>query len=204
RRSADFLKANGYDLAGFKCRVIPISEQSDDRLAYLQKTVGLEKAKAVIRSGEIPFAAWRVVWYQDISRYLSQQIFYVRLTSDGKVVGLDYQVPDDWAAARLPTEKAKEIAVQFLQGNRKIDLEPYHLDAQRTERREHRTDHSFTWLRQDSRFPDAKLKLFVEIKGDRISRYNEEVEISSRVLGPYQKEFSLATFYNMGSNFVLP
>jgi sigma-B regulation protein RsbU (phosphoserine phosphatase) len=202
RRAADFLKAKGYDVQGFKHQMTTSSR--GERRLYLEKTVGTDKAKELIRAQQVPFDSWRVLWYQDIPQGQPQETFSVNLTSDGKVLDMEHAIPEDWPGARLDAVKAQAIAIKFLQETEKINLEQYELESHRTEQRVRRTDHNFVWSRKDPRFPGAAFKLTVEIKGDRVGRYNNDFDIPREIRQQYQKENALTGFfYSVGHSILL-
>ncbi len=170
----DYLQGMGFNLEDY--HVATVTWFEEDAFAYLQQQVGLEKAVQLVRNEnpDILGYRWRIRWFKNLPRNAPQERFFVDISSTGKPVNFQHQIPDytEWPrpeSAHLSQEEARQLAVQFLE-QQDIDIADYVEDNVTSQRFEKRTDHTFTWRKPYQQAP-GNLFHTLKIQGDRVAEY---------------------------------
>ncbi|MCS7273406.1 MAG: CPBP family intramembrane metalloprotease [Fimbriimonadales bacterium] len=138
---------------------------------YLEKTLGLEQANAVMRS-ELSVWTFECGWKREGERTR----YWASVTPVGEVVAAGYTLPEEAPGARLSTAQARAVAEKFLQAQLQIDLRQWRLVDTRQYERPQRLDYYFVYEHRARKYPanadtPAKPRLSVFVSGDRVSSY---------------------------------
>lgn len=162
--ASNYLMQLGYDTDDF--HVIAIPRFDNETFSYLQEKVGLAKTIHIARSEDPDLLGyrWRIRWFKNLPRSAPQERFTVDISTDGRMVGFQHQIPDniDWVrpeSSHLTPEEAHQKARQFLQDHH-IDISGYSEDNFTSQRFEKRTDHTFRWKKTMTKPRAAFIKLW--------------------------------------------
>ncbi len=159
-----YLEGRGYDLEGHDSAIV--FSVNSHASHFLERTLGVSKANDLMRK-TVPLRYWYARWF----RPLQKEEFRVWVEPTGKVLAFDHLLPEDAPGESLSQEEAKKLAVRFL-SDRGVDLEEYELQSPSSEKRENRTDHSFTWQKKDFDVEGGKLRLTADVHGGEVGYYD--------------------------------
>lgn len=174
-----FLSRYGFNTHGY--RHVAIFTYDDEAKTYLERTQGLARMNQ-LTSGPIHLWRWSHRWFKPEQ----EKEFRVDVSTQGQVVGFDYEIPDSEPGASLSSEQARTIAEQFLQNGmhrNPADLE--FLDSE-SEKRPARVDYSFTWKLKSVNLGNGSYRVEVDVDGDQIAGYSEYVKIPDQYLRDYR------------------
>lgn len=183
KRSADFIGKQGFDSRSFDKRIIFDSDYYVS--VYLQKTQGIKKSNELIRKG-IPVWFWEVRWFKE----LQKEGFLVDVDpSTGEIVYFHHFILEDEEGSDLSQNEAMAIAKRkiILKG---IDLEDYELKHSTIKKRKRRTDHHFVWEKKDYKIEDARLRVGVDIYGDKLGKYQRYLKVPEQFRRYIKREIS--------------
>jgi hypothetical protein len=160
-RAGALLESMGHDLAGHRSAIRLYVDTP--ALDYLERHLGRGGTQARVRDG-LPLIHYRVLYKKQ-----GEAITYaVRLHPSGSVTGWAKRIHEDYPGARVPIERARELArwamVEGL-GLAPDDLEE--IAASTSERIGHR-EHRFELERTISREPVLRERVTVTVAGDEV------------------------------------
>jgi hypothetical protein len=149
-------------------------------LVFLQRTLGLDEASRWARE-EVPIWSWLMRWFEpgQVEEWL------VRVGVDGTVVGMAHVIEEAAAGADLEQDSALAIAESFLTGQGWDLAELGSIEAS-SERRDNRTDHTFTWEKVGTSvawMPDSAeagsgaVRVTVDVQGDEVGRFRHFLHV---------------------------
>ena len=180
----EFLKKNGFDFTDYHHAAI--FSHDDMAKVFLEKEMGLSEANKIMGS-KIRLWRWSNRWFKP----LQKEEFKVHITPTGELVGFDHLIPEEREGADLEKEEAQVLAESFLIQTMEKDLNDLEFLDVTTEKRPHRTDHTFTWKEKGFEIKDATYRMQVKIKGDQVSGYKEFLKVPDKWKRSYQKLRSL-------------
>jgi hypothetical protein len=93
------------------------------------------------------------------------------------VVGFVHEIPEDAPGADLAPDSARALAEAQLRGPLAVDLSRLEFLDVKTEKRPHRTDHTFTWKQTGMEWRGGDYRYEVRIQGDQPGGFREYVKI---------------------------
>lgn len=184
--AAAFLRDAGFDVSTYR-RAVRVTDRTDPTAAaYLLETGG---ARAVTRvyGTMAPTPLWGVRFFvpgQKEEHWVSVD------ANSGKAVGFRRTLLDDAPGARLPKERALELARGFLAA-RGVDLAHAELKEQTQKDEKARRDHTLTWEIAVPGAGEAKLRHEVVVQGDKVGSWTREVKIPEAWRRAREKETAL-------------
>lgn len=169
---------------------------------FLQRSLGLEEASRWARE-EVPVWTWRFRWF----RPLEKEEWQVEVGVDGALTTLRHLVDEAAPGANMEVGAAERIASEFLVA-RGWDLSQWERVEASSEKRDNRTDHSFTWERRGSRIPwreedpeagSGSVRLSVDVVGDRVGSYRHYLRVPEEFSRDLQTTLSVGTALTFGS-----
>ncbi len=144
----------------------------DDAKRYLEKTLGLERANAVMRN-EVSVWYFHCRWAREGER----AIYWAQVAPSGDVVVAGYTLPEEAQGASLPSEKARAIAEAFLHKTLRVNLREWRLVNAYEQQRPNRRDYAFVYEHRTRKYPadsptPATVRLRVNVAGDRVLYYS--------------------------------
>ena len=195
RQAEEFVKEEGFDLAGFDRTVIFHSDYYAS--AYLQKTQGIKKSNELIAQG-IPVWFWRVRWFRE----LEKEGYVVDIDpSSGKVLHFFHALLEDTEGKTLRFNQALNLAKAQMESAAK-DLTQYELKESGTIEHKKRADHYCVWEKKDFKVQEATLRISVDIYGDSLGRYREYLKIPEKFYRSLSQETSRGAVLAMAARII--
>ncbi len=174
-----FLAERGATLQGYRDAV----QFSGDgkALVFLQRTLGLDQASRWARE-RVPIWSWNLRGF----RPGQKEEWRVEVGVDGKIEAYQHQIEEAAPGADAPQDSALAIAQRFLaaQGWPLGDFDRVESSSRK---RDHRTDHHFTWEQRgstiawgaaaDSARGTGAIRLDVDVLGDAVGGYRHFLKI---------------------------
>jgi hypothetical protein len=171
RASADaFLKAHGFDPAGFRHVAFPATHSGgDDSLAlkYFLERRSVAAASALFERYR-PVQYWAVRYFKPLER---EEALVAVHPESGQVTGFQHALPEDASGADLSADAARQIAAAFAAGQG-WDTGGMELKESNSEKRKARRDHTVVWEARpgDPRnVDDARYRVEIVVAGDRVT-----------------------------------
>jgi len=174
-----FLGQRGAALRGYRDAVQFAGD--GNALVFLQRTVGLDEANRWARE-RVPIWTWNLRWFKP----LQKEEWQVQVGVDGKVVEYQHLIEEAAAGADLPQDSALALAERFLTAQG-WSLAGFDRVESSSRKRDHRTDHHFTWEQQGSSIPwtgkadsargTGAIRLDVEVLGDSVGSYRHFLKV---------------------------
>lgn len=185
-----FLASEGIATKGFERAMV--FEGDEDAQMFLEKRLGLQEANRLART-EVSVWFWSVRWF----RPEQKEEFRVELDPGGRAVGFRRLLLDTDPGGNLAQEEALPKVGAFLRA-RGFDLSGYDLIEKSSEKRERRTDHTFTYQKKGFRIFDLQsdslkvgepgtYRLRVTIQGDRVGGFREFLKVPEAFIRNYQE-----------------
>jgi membrane protease YdiL (CAAX protease family) len=168
--AAKFLADRGWSVAGY--RHAAVFDFDDDAKVYLERTQGLARMNTLTR-GPIHLWHWSHRWFKPQQK----EEFRVDVTPAGQVVGFDRELLESTPGANLDSAAARALAEKFLVEVMRRNLASLEFVDSVSEKRQARTDYSFTWKQKDVDLGDGSLRLDVDVDGDQVAGYREFVKV---------------------------
>lgn len=182
-KAKKFVSENKNNPASFKeTTIFTIDDQSK---TYLEREVGVTET-AKLAGNEVD------VWHFTTRFFnpLEKEEITVTYLPNGRLSGYFHEIEEDAKGARLSKALAQERAEAFLEKIVKTDLSDWKLVSNETTERKFRTDHTFTWEKNNFKAKDATYRMEVQMHGDRVGGYFEYLKIPEAWLRAYEKETS--------------
>jgi membrane protease YdiL (CAAX protease family) len=141
--------------------------------AYLAQELSVAGADRFLRD-HLPTYSWRVRFW----RPEQEESFKVLVDPQhGQPVRLEHTLEEKEPGAKLEVTAAQRLAEEAL--SRELNAPPGKVRLVQTESEERpaRTDHTFTWEREDLRVGDGALRHYVTIKGDSVGAYGSYLKV---------------------------
>jgi membrane protease YdiL (CAAX protease family) len=183
RSMADqMMRQRGLDPNSFYHSVLLVDISDPVTNEFLRQRVGISGLNNIY-SRRVPAALWRVRYFRDGQR----EEFAVILRPDGSLHSLRHSLAEETPGASLTKEEAVARAEKFLRQEKKLDLAGWTLVDSGSEKKPHRTDHSFTWEQTESLDPivsesdkpadHAHARLDLQLLGDELANYRIYIKI---------------------------
>lgn len=168
------------------CRHAAIFTYDDNAKVFLERELGLEKANDILRR-DLKLWRWSHRWF----RPLQKEEFRVEVTTRGQMASFLHTLQEDAPGADLPVDAARGIAESFLALEIGRPLSGLEFLESQTQKRPHRTDHSFTWKISGMDLNEASSRISVTVQGDRVDGYNEFLKVPEEWSRKYTRLRSL-------------
>src|SRR5262252_4047467 len=175
-----FLGKLGLDTKSY--RHAAVFGYDEEQKTFLERELGVAESNRLLES-TVRLWRWRHRWF----RPLQKEEVAVSVTTKGEVVGLRHLLPEDASGASLPPEDARTIAERFLTGTMSRPLDTLTFVEGSSEKRPHRTDHTFTWKVTGSEVHGADYRVEVGVAGDAVSSYGEYLKVPDTWQRDYAK-----------------
>ncbi len=165
---------------------------------YIKKHGSVEDYKRIIWEPDGPHFGYWNVWFK---RELDPEYFHFSIKKSTNEVKPHHSLADTTSGANLDTDSALALATEEFQ-RIQPDHELYHLIKSRSEKKDNRTDHFFTWETSEPILAEAHYRQWVSLIGDEIEsswRYIQEPEEWNR----HEKEKNLRSMLLNVSMIVL-
>lgn len=146
---------------------------------YLKRQIGIAAANGIYRS-EVPPLFWRVDYFRDTEK----EEYGVVLRPDGTLHSVHHQLEEKAPGANLTKEEAQARLETFLRDVKKMDLSGWKLVEAKSDKRPARTDHNFTWEKQQmigsapAGYPEgAHVRVEANVLGDEVAGYRIFIKI---------------------------
>ncbi|MFC1853078.1 hypothetical protein ACFL27_23010 [candidate division CSSED10-310 bacterium] len=161
---------------------ITIFDYDAQAKVFLEREVGIDEANELFDQ-QVKVWKWSTRWFQPLSR----EEFTVDITPSGSLMSFTHLVKEDAPGASLESESGLSIAQKFLTEHISVQLSQLNTPEIKTEKREHRIDHSFTWTRNDLTVGEASYRHQVVILGDTVGGYAEGLHIPEDWIRDYTR-----------------
>ena len=182
-----FVTAQGVSLAGYQSTIV--FGVDDNQKTYLEREAGLEQANRLMASDVN-------VWYWDARFFqpLQQEEFRVGVDPAGRIVGYVHTLEEAAPGAHLERAQALAQSENFLRDTLQVPLDGYTFlpEEANSTARPNRTDWSFSWERTGFRAQDAPYRLRVTLAGDRITGFQEFLQVPEA----WQRSYSSMRSWN--------
>jgi membrane protease YdiL (CAAX protease family) len=175
-----FLKRMGLETAAY--RHAAVFGFDDEQKTFLERELGVAESNRLL---ETTVRLWR--WQHRWFRPLQKEEMAVDVTTKGEIVGLRHLLPEDAAGAGLAPEDARKIAERYLVESMARPLDTLSFVEASSEKRPHRTDHTFTWKVTGSEVHGADYRVQVGVAGDAVSSYGEYLKVPDTWQRDYAK-----------------
>ncbi len=175
-----FLKKLGLDPGAY--RHAAVFGYDDEQKTFLERELGVAESNRLL---ETTVRLWR--WEHRWFRPLQKEEMAVAVTTKGEIVGLRHLLPEDAAGAGLAPDDARKIAERFLAESMARPLDTLTFVEASSEKRPHRTDHTFTWKVAGSEVHGADYRVQVGVAGDAVSSYGEYLKVPDTWQRDYAK-----------------
>lgn len=168
----DYLYGLGFSEGGLK--PVTVFQNSFDLYeeTYLLRKLGWGKMDELLKKEGISFTRWVTSW---IDRE-GNKVFTVVLNEKGKLKGFSHQDGKEKREDLTP-EEAIKMGKRFLEKEAGTSLSRYKLQEINTRKLPQGTEHTLIFQKENFEVGEAKYKVFLLIRGDRIERFYEKVEI---------------------------
>jgi len=156
-------------------------DESADR--YLQKTLGIAASRDLVHHLHYDLFFWVVRFFRERQK----EEFKIAISSaTGEIIGVNHIIPDTAPRPLIDKDKARQIAVDFLQKSFGFNFADYTLHAEEVKKYDNRQDYIFSWQNKDVDIPwnksrekgHAKLLTNVTVAGAEIldfAKYQFEI-----------------------------
>jgi len=158
------------DLSGWRSAVE--FDWDNNAKLYLEKTLGLAQANAIMRE-QVSVWFFESVWKREGERTR----YWARVSPSGEVVGAGVSIPEETPGASLSRAAARQIAERFLRQQLQIDLREWRFLNAFEYQRPNRRDHAFVYEHRTHKYPadsptPATLRLTISVVGDAVGSYS--------------------------------
>lgn len=154
----------------------------DEQKTFLERELGVAQANRLLET-TVRLWRWRHRWF----RPLQKEEMTVEVTTKGEVVGFSHLLAEDAGGANLAPDQARRIAEGFLVSTMARPLETLSFVEGSTQKRPHRTDHSFTWKVVGSEVHGAEYRVAVDVAGAAVAGYRELLRVPDTWVRGYEK-----------------
>ncbi|HXT49895.1 MAG TPA: hypothetical protein VN811_02575, partial [Thermoanaerobaculia bacterium] len=170
----------------------------DQQKTFLERELGVAESNRLL---ETTVRLWR--WQHRWFRPLQKEELAVEVTTKGEVVGFQHLLAEDAPGPDLPVDEARRLAETFLATTMGRPLASLAFVEDSTQKRPHRTDHSFTWKVIGSEVQGADYRVAVDVAGGAVAGYREWLKVPDTWVRGYQKLRSKNETANLVDNLLL-
>jgi len=193
----EFLTKQSIDKTGYTKEIVLGAD--DDASVYLSRCLGIQGTNALVREGKVPIWRWELRYFKP----LQKKEYNLYITPEGKLIGFKVLLPEAEPGANLIIDDAEVIARAFLSSVFQID-DKWQLVEKSSTKRDARTDHLFVWENSSKILGDeGKLRVKVEVAGDKVSTFNWFLKVPEKFLRDYQTQRSYGSFLGMISALLI-
>ncbi|MEJ2008003.1 MAG: lysostaphin resistance A-like protein [Acidobacteriota bacterium] len=174
-----FLASRGFNVGGY--RHVAIFTYDDQAKIYLERTQGLARMNK-LTAGPIHLWRWSHRWFKPQQK----EEFRVDVSTRGRVVGFDHEIPDAAPGASLSPEQGRKIAESFLENTMHRSLSGLEFLDSESEKRPARIDYSFTWKEKNVDLGSGSYRVEVDVDGNQVAGYSEFVKVPDQWIRDYQ------------------
>lgn len=153
----------------------------DPSKVFLERTLGGEASNALM-SDTVRMWRWGHRWF----RPLQKEEVRIEIATTGQVAAFEHEIEETAAGADLSLDDARALAERFLTETLGQPLARLEMLDARSERRPHRSDHTFTWRVRDLRYGEGDYRYEVAIHGDQPGSYREFVHVPEKWARDYK------------------
>jgi len=186
-----FLQEQGHDLA--RSKHASLFAYDETAKIFLERELGLEQAQGVYAH---PVRLWR--WDHRWFVPHEKEELRCAVTTDGHVVRYEHVLPEEAAGPGLDVGSARRIAEEFAATRVGVAWSAYEYVEGAAAQLPKRTDHTFTWKRQDFKLADSSCRLRLRVGGDRVTLYEEYFEVPQ----PWQDAYARLRARNQTTGLV--
>lgn len=187
----NFLERTGVEAEGY--RHAARFTFDDEAKVFLERVLGADAANRLL-SGKVRMWRWGHRWF----RPLQKEEFTVEVATTGQIAAFDHLLPEEAEGADLAQEEARRQAETWLSGSLGVPADSVEFLEARTEKRPHRTDHTFTWRRVGMDWKGGEYRYDVRIQGDRPGAFREYVHVPEN----WAREYASLRSKNTGAAVV--
>jgi membrane protease YdiL (CAAX protease family) len=206
-RADDVMRQHQLDPGSFH-RVAAFRNNTDEIVnEYLHRCMTIAQINEIYDK-RVPGALWLVRYYRDSQ----PEEFSVVLRPDGTLHSFRHKLAEADQGENLSKEEARAIAEKFLTEQKKTDLSGWKLVEANSEKRPHRTDHTFTWQQNiplDPVKPEAVnsndhayARMDVQVLGNEPTSYRTYIKIPEEFTRKLEEKSTLRIALVIGK-FVL-
>lgn len=160
---------------------------------FVERTLGLKEANKIFGS-KLKLWRWSTRWFCP----LKKEEFTVEITPSGEVCSYTHLIKDETQGANLTSNQAYPIAKKFLENVTTIDLKSLDGPEIKTEKLANRTDHTFTWTKQNFHIGEGLYEYKIIIQGNKIGGFSQGLQPPENWIRSYSKLRSL----NLSTGFI--
>lgn len=203
-----FLASRGAALQGFRDAVQFTGDGT--ALVFLQRTVGLDQASQWARE-RVPIWTWKLRWFKPGQK----EEWGVEVGVDGRVVEFQHLIDEAAPGADAPQDSALALAQRFL-ADQGWSLAEFDRVESSSRKRDHRTDHHFTWEQRgstlswkgdaDSTRGTGAVRLEVDVLGDSVGSYRHFLKVPEAFQRDIERTMQVGVLLavaSLGLTFVL-
>jgi hypothetical protein len=182
------LKQQNFDVSSFFSDAIFIYDFSG--LDYLMGEFGVKRVIDIGREERLPLSYWQFDFYRNVPKDQQQEIFRVRVSPSGRVVGFLHILPDSAAGDTLSTQAALQLAQRTLQSWPGIEPADFKLKQSSSTQKPRRTDHKLVFARTHESLGEGTEVVEIQVSGTELAsvihyfRDPEGFVSASGVVGP--------------------
>ena len=170
----------GLDPSGY--RHAAVFGFDDQQKTFLERELGVAESNKLLET-TVRLWRWKHRWF----RPLQKEELSVEVTTKGEVVDFRHLLAEDAKGSDLPVDEARKVAESFLAEIMGRRLDTLSFVQASTEKRPHRTDHSFTWKVNGSEVKGADYRLEVNVAGASVAGYGEHLKVPDTWVRDYAK-----------------
>ena len=170
----------------------------DEQKTFLERELGVAESNRLLET-TVRLWRWRHRWF----RPLQKEELAVEVTTKGEVVGFEHLLAEDAPGPDLPVDDARRLAETFLASTMGRPLASLAFVEASTQKRPHRTDHSFTWKVIGSEVRGADYRVAVDVAGGAVAGYREWLKVPDVWVRGYQQLRSKNEVANLVDNLLL-
>ncbi len=180
RLAQKHLQTHHYNLSGRKISAYLTSGMSSN-LQYVYEKVGFKKTNQLALTVGTPY-----LWSVRFFRPMDPEEYRVMVDDRGRIVGCELYEAEDTPGAKLPEQKAKELAEDFVIALCP-EFAPIKFESAAEHKRKNRIDYTFTFSAPNFRVAEANHKAVATVVGDTVSGFSNYWDIPSAWLWKKEK-----------------
>lgn len=175
------MAGRGIDVASWMRGTEFVTNLNAAEFEYIRRIAGPAAADAAVR--ERTFSA---IWFTRFYRPLQKEEYRAYTDQRGHVYRVDHMLDEKAPGAQLTPEDARGIAERYLL-REGVPVGRYRLVDSQEEKRDRRTDHTFTWEDPAFSIGEAKARIYVEVVGDEASAYRRFIKLPEAWLRDFER-----------------
>lgn len=144
-----------------------VFDGDDQSKTFLEYELGNAEANRLMRD-TVPIFFWQCRFRKS----LDQETMDVQISPTGKLLAIDFQLPNDKKLPSIEHAEAEKKAFAFIKEQIGWEQKDCKLTEDETKPQVNRTDHKFTWESEKLDWHGAKLRADVELSGNMLTNFN--------------------------------